>query len=86
MLWVKFDKNFFNLESNLFLGAVYIPPKGSTYLKENMADPFALGFDIGNLGQGKIKGCGTNSPSAAHYRQQSPAHYVLVLNQFSDMI
>ncbi len=31
MLWLKLDKNFFNLDSDLFLGTVYVSPVNSTY-------------------------------------------------------
>ena len=41
VIWVKLDKQFFNVESHLYLGAIYIPPKGSTYVKDKQISPFS---------------------------------------------
>lgn len=38
--WIKLDKNFFNMPKDLFIGAVYIPPRNSTYSKNIDYDPY----------------------------------------------
>ena len=33
-IWIKLDKDFFNLKEHLFLATAYFPPQGSTYLDD----------------------------------------------------
>ena len=46
-IWLKLDKKFFNMSKDIYLGAVYLVPEGSSYLNWTNVDPFSLlEFDI----------------------------------------
>jgi exonuclease III len=42
ILWIKFKKSFFKMANDLYIGAVYIPPKDSPYQKRKNYNPFAV--------------------------------------------
>ena len=43
IIWLKFDKSYFNLDKNLYICAVYIPPIESTaYTKNNKYIPYDI--------------------------------------------
>ena len=35
LVWIRLDSKFFGLERDVVVGAIYIPPVGSSYLAEN---------------------------------------------------
>ena len=35
LVWIRLDSKFFSLERDVVVGAIYIPPEGSSYIAEN---------------------------------------------------
>ena len=42
ILWLKCDKQHFNLDNDVYICGTYIPPHNSKYLKDNSFDMFSL--------------------------------------------
>ena len=42
ILWLKCDKQHFNLDNDVYMCGTYIPPHNSKYLKDNNIDMFSL--------------------------------------------
>ena len=42
ILWLKCDKQHFNLDDDVYICGTYIPPHNSKYLKDNSIDMFSL--------------------------------------------
>ena len=47
ILWLKCDKQYFNLDNSVYICGTYIPPHNSKYLKDNKIDMFSfIGNDV----------------------------------------
>ncbi|XP_077867775.1 uncharacterized protein LOC144357229 [Saccoglossus kowalevskii] len=39
-IWCQMSKDFFNLEMDIYIGTIYIPPKNSTFYNDNDCNPY----------------------------------------------